>query len=105
MNGECLLFPPRQSAWEQQPWHQVHWDTNGRLANAGKHESGVQRLKVAQIFTTRSALVQLRFLSMGRGLTLPNDPPACSPTREHPCLICLSGSSTQQFVLDYTVEQ
>lgn len=28
----------------------------GRLANAGKHESGVQRLKVAQIFTTHSAI-------------------------------------------------
>lgn len=58
MNGK-FFFSLQQSAWElpgHGAWHQAHRNTNGRLANAGKHESGVQRLKVAQIFTTHSAI-------------------------------------------------
>lgn len=59
MDGKSRRPPFQERAWEppgQEAWHQVDRNTNRRLANAGKHESGVQRLKVAQIFTTHSAI-------------------------------------------------
>lgn len=59
MDGKSRRPPFQERAWEppgREAWHQVDRNTNRRLANAGKHESGVQRLKVAQIFTTHSAI-------------------------------------------------
>lgn len=58
-----ILFQKR--AWElliHKPWHQVRRNADGGLADAGKHESGVQRLKVAQIFTIQYTIQNLHLL-------------------------------------------
>lgn len=63
IQNHTVLF--QEQAWElliHKPWQQVHRNTDRSLANARKHESGVQRLKVAQIFTTQSTIQNLHLL-------------------------------------------
>lgn len=72
-NSESHRTIFREQAWElliHKPWHRAHRNTDRALANAGKHESGVQRLKVAQIFTTQSPIQNLHPLSCNTAFPL-----------------------------------
>lgn len=64
-NSESQRSFFQEQAWEllvYKPWHRDHRNTDRGLAKAGKHESGVQWLKVAQIFTTQSTIQNLYLL-------------------------------------------